>query len=200
MVSPIRWSPVETRQFWTFLTVSTGWTMPSLWAWWGWDQRNTSGLDSQIRTTLMFLPGPTQSLSDLLTGTLGCQVQKHVQAQPSIWSIAKRITSKKVCSPQYYRLPARLCCHGNWDFSWTLGSVALHQSGEIHLQAHGRGGRCNSATTNSAASPVRGRLESSGNKEHVLKGENKSQRLTYKQNKRQTISTGVIFATVAHFA
>lgn len=48
--------------------------MPSLSAWWVWDQRNIFGWGSQTRRTKMFLSGPTQNLWDLLTGILKCQV------------------------------------------------------------------------------------------------------------------------------
>lgn len=45
--------------------------------WWDLGQRNTSGLACPTKKTLTILCGPTQSLWDILTGILACQVWNH---------------------------------------------------------------------------------------------------------------------------
>lgn len=55
----------------------SGWTMHFLSVWWDFGQRNTSGLACPTKKTLTILCGPTQSLWDILTGILACQVWNH---------------------------------------------------------------------------------------------------------------------------
>lgn len=151
--------------------ISSGWTMHFLSVWWDLGLRNTSGLASPTKKTLIILCGRTKRLWSTLTGILECQVFNHYAHH-----ILSRATYCRLCSESqensrlHIRSPAGLRRFQDGDFFWPVGCAAVHQQDQVHLQTSGRGSSFNLRATNRSASSVRTWVDSAAIQKLLLQG------------------------------